>query len=318
MKISKNIKTFFMTVTGLETAHSSSFIDSHTHLWIDTDKSLNSGLSKIVDFELIKRGLLDFKQAGGSLLVDCTPHGAGRNANVLYELSRTSGVKIISVTGFHKKQYYLKDSPLWKMGKDQIIEFFLDEIQNGCTEARSIRSMPGAVKIAFTGILKGQYRILSMAAIEAAKITGLPVLVHTEKGLHTEKLLDFFEENGMDLSRVLLCHMDKNNNTCLHKKLIKRGVYLEYDSFLRPKYDPENNVMPLLKDMVLNGYGKKILIGSDIDTDAMWKDLKKLGGLGVFFKSIEEKLSDLQLKKSDIMPLISLNSYDFFKYKIYQ
>lgn len=314
MNINKNIKTLFMTVTGLETIHSLSFTDSHTHLWIDTGKILHSGLSKIDDFKLIKRRLIDFKRAGGSLIVDCTPYGAGRNANILYELSKTSGVKIISVTGFHKKQYYSNDSPLWKMDKDQIINFFLDEIQNGCTEARSIRSIPGAIKLAFIGILEGQYRNLSLAAIEAAKKTGLPLLVHTEKGLDVEKLLDFFEENGMDLSMVLLCHMDKNNNSRLHKKLIKRGVYLEYDSFLRPKYDPENNVMPLLKDMILSGYGNRILIGSDIDTYAMWKDLEKSGGLGSFFKSIEEKLSDLQLKNNDIIPLTSLNSYDFFKY----
>jgi len=314
MNINKNIKTLFMTVTGLETIHSLSFTDSHTHLWIDTGKILHSGLSKIIDLELIKRRLIDFKRAGGSLIVDCTPYGAGRNANVLYELSKISGVKIISVTGFHKKQYYLKNSLLWEMSKDQIFNFFLDEIQNGCTEARSIGSMPGAIKIAYTGVLRGQYLKLSLAAIEAAKRTGLPLLVHTEKGLNAEKLLDFFEENGMDLSRVLLCHMDKNNNSRLHKKLIKRGVYLEYDSFLRPKYDPENNVMPLLKDMILNGYGNRILIGSDINTDAMWKDLEKSGGLGGFFKSIEEKLSDLQLKNNAIITLTSLNSYDFFKY----
>ena len=188
-----------MTVTGLEAVHSLSFTDYPMHLWIDTGKILNSGLSKIIDFELIKRRLTDFKRTGGSLIVDCTPCGTGRNAKILYELSKTSGVKIISVTGFHMKQYYSNDSPLWKIDKDQIINFFLDEIQTGYTEARSIKPIPGAIKIAFMGILKGQYRSLSLAKIEAAKRTGSPVLVHTEKGPNAEKLLDFFEENGMGL-----------------------------------------------------------------------------------------------------------------------
>ncbi|MFZ3086226.1 MAG: hypothetical protein WA097_06205 [Candidatus Hydromicrobium sp.] len=311
----KNIKKRFMTVTGIETVDTIGLVDSHTHLWIDTGNIINDSLSRIDDFQLIKEALIDFKKAGGSLIVDCTPYGCGRDANVLYELSRISGVKIISVTGFHKQQYYLKNSILWSISEKQAFKFFLDEIQNGFTEAKGIGSKPGAIKIAFTGILKGQYATLSLAAVKASKETGLPVVVHTEKGLNTEQLIDFFKEHEMDMSRVLLCHMDKNNNSNLHKTLIKKGVYLEYDTFLRPKYNPEDNVIPLLKDMILSGYAGKILIGSDIDNNTMWKNVGDSGGLGGFFESIEKKLTDQQIKYNNILPLMGFNSFDFFSLK---
>jgi len=311
----KNKQNCFMTVTGIEIIDSSGLSDSHTHLWIDPENTRNDELLRIDDFQLIKKILLGFKKIDGSLIIECTPYGCGRNVNVLCELSKISEVKIISVTGFHKQQYYLENSTLWSMSEKQAFEFFLDEIQNGFTEAKGIGSKPGAIKIAFTGFLEGQYMTLSCAAIKASKETGLPLIVHTEKGLNIKELMDFFKEQQMDMTRVLLCHMDKNNDSSLHKRLIEEGVYLEYDSFLRSKYNPEDNVIPLLKNMISSGYGEKILIGSDINSGAMWKNVWNSGGLEGFFNSIENNLLDPQIEDNRIYPLMGLNSFDFFKMK---
>lgn len=256
--------------------------------------------------------LSGFKNKGGSLIVDCTPYGCGRGVNALYELSRTRGVKIISVTGFHKKQYYLNDSIIWNINRKQAHKFFLDEVQKGFTEAKDIISRPGAVKVAYIGVLKDQYLNLTLAALKTAKETGIPLIAHTEKGQNAEDLVNFLEEQKMDMSRVLLCHMDKNNDKDLHKKLIEKGVFLEYDTFLKPKYDPESNVMPLLKDMVQEGYGDKILLGSDIDSNTMWRDLEDSGRLEAFFKNIKKELSGHQIKNDQILPLMGLNAINFF------
>ena len=77
---------------------------------------------------------------------------------------------------------------------------------------------------------------MTNAAIRAAIETGVPVIVHTEKGLNVEWFSDYLEEMGIRPQKVVLCHIDKRNDIELHEKLASRGFYLEYDTFLREKY----------------------------------------------------------------------------------
>lgn len=314
-KVEKKInKRQLMAVASREFVHPQGLVDSHTHLWIDDGNINNNSISKQNDFQLVKKLLSDFKKVGGSLIGDCTPYGCGRDANILYKLSKISGVKIISVTGFHKKQYYINDFKIWDMDKKQACKFFLSEI-NKLKESRDIILKPGAIKFAYIGTLKDQYLTLSLAAIEASKETGLPLVVHTEKGKNIRKLVDFFKKEKMDMSRILLCHMDKNNNKDLHEELIEYGFFLEYDTFLRPKYDPEKNVSSLLTVMIQEGNGSNILLGSDIDSITMWKDLEESGGYKGFFNSIKKVLSSHQIKFTHMLPIMSLNAFNFFNLK---
>ncbi|MCJ7471383.1 MAG: hypothetical protein MUP02_01045, partial [Actinobacteria bacterium] len=229
----------------MESINPQGLADSHTHLWMNDGDIDNKAVTDHTGFQLLRKILSDFKRSGGSFIVDCTPYGCGRDANVLLYLSKLSGIKIISVTGFHKRKYYLNDFSIWDMDRKQATRFFLDEIQDKLREAKDPTIKAGAIKAAFTGTLEGQYLVLSLAAVEASKESGLPLIVHTEKGSNTEKLISLLKKEKMDFSRVLLCHMDKNNDKDLHSDLIDQGIFLEYDTFLRPKYDPEVNVFPL-------------------------------------------------------------------------
>ena len=62
----------------------------------------------------------------------------------------------------------------------------------------------------------------------------------------------------------MLCHIDKRPDVGLHRDLAAAGVLLEYDTFFRPKYDPERNVWPLVERMLADGYAASIAIGTDL------------------------------------------------------
>jgi phosphotriesterase-related protein len=276
---------------------------------------------------MVKEGLKNFKKIkinnlsnGNASIIDCQPAYCGRNGNKLLELSILTSINIISVTGFHKKDYYPPEAEIWKMNKVDAENFFIKEIKGNLLESPELlvqqndkknKVQAGAIKIAFTAIYDSQYKILTEAAVDASMATGVPIIVHTERGLQVEKLVDFFERKEILLSKIMLCHMDKRPDLKLHKYLADKSIFLEYDTFNRPKYNPEKNVWPLLIEMIKEGYSSSIMIGTDLANSQLWKNVSNYGGLGHFFESITEKLLGLDVEISDIENIIKINAQNY-------
>jgi 5-phospho-D-xylono-1,4-lactonase len=304
------------TITGLLKKEDFKIIDSHLHLWINKDSEYLENINFLRNYELVKNQLIEYKDFGGNGLVDCTPYGCGRDGNILKKLFLDTNVNIISVTGFHKEIYYDPHFFIWKINMEEAEAFFISEIKNCLFECKDTGNYlkAGVIKIPFIGILEGSYLRLTLAAIRAAIKTGAPLLVHTEQGLNIEDFADFIEKYDVNPKKVLLCHLDKRNDLSLHISLAQRGYYLEYDTFLRPKYKPDKNLWPLLEKMILKGYEDSIIIGSDIYGDDMWKELSQNGGLQGFFNSIIQKLDNLKVPRNIIAKIIGINVSNFLSF----
>ena len=281
------------TVNNIIQANNLGMIDAHVHAWAKIKNHITEKIiPEVDDFQLIRENLLDFKKSGGSLVVDCTPYGCGRDGNKLYGLSIETGVEIVCVTGFHRREYYFSNPGIWDLNLEEATSFFRQEITEGLKETlnmgRSIK--PGLIKIPFLGSLEGAYKILTDAAIFAATQTGIPLLIHTEQGLSVEWFSDYLEENAVKPQRVVLSHMDKRPDIKLHEKLAAKGYYLEYDTFLREKYNPEKYTYNLIDSMAKSGFGDSIMVGSDIFDNKMWEDIKTGTGYGGFFTKLNQRL----------------------------
>jgi len=314
------------TVKGIIKKDLLGIIDSHSHLWIDTENKQEYEQFRLDDFSLLENELKKFKSEpvmniseSRAAVIDCQTPGCGRNVKKLLELSESTGVNIISVTGFYKKEFYDTDSRLWKMSKKDAASFFEDEVRNKMTETPDSHNennqiKAGAIKITFTGTLEGQYGILTEAAIDASLITGAPLVVHTDRGLEVEKLINLFEKKEIPFSKIMLCHMDKRADIKLHKALADKSIYLEYDTFNRDKYDPEKNLWPLLIEMIRQGYSSSIMIGTDPVNNSTWNEISKQGGLAGFFRRIAERLLRSGAGIMDIENILKKNTQNFLSF----
>jgi len=284
-----------------------------THIWVGNALKRTHTSNVINDFAFTRSELINYKICNGGSVIDCQPFECGRDGNKLYKLSKESGVNIIAVTGFHKRNYYPSVSKIWKMSKKEASDFFIKEIQTGLEETIGSDKVikAGSIKIAFIGKLENQYLTLTEAALTAATETDRPIIVHTEKGYNIEILVDFLKERKIDCSKILLCRMDKRNDLNLHKHLTDNLFYIEYDTFLRHKYHPQKNVWPLLVNMIKNGYYKSIMVGSDISSINMWKDISRNSGLGSYFNNIKEKLLSMKIGSDVVDRLTGKNASDF-------
>jgi phosphotriesterase-related protein len=128
----------------------------------------------------------------------------------------------------------------------------------------------GFVKAACEATLAETPRAPLEGAAWTARKTGAALAVHTERGEAAEEIVLFLALEGVDAHRLILCHMDKRPDFGLHRELAQAGVLLEYDTFHRPKYDPEANLWPLIEKMAAAGLDGAVALATDMADPGLW------------------------------------------------
>jgi len=279
------------TVLGEIEKNELGITDAHNHLWI-SKQTLEVESAPVLDQrDKIINELVAYRQLGGGSQVDCQPGGSGRDGNHLRFISKVSGVNVIACTGFHLKSYYPVGYKIWKMDINQAVDYFMNEIQEGFEETRLAETVyPGFIKIAVGETLNDSPQDLMEAAFIASKESGLLIEMHTEKGASVEEFLKYFEQLGLENNRLVICHIDKRPDSGLHIELAKAGYLLEYDTFFRPKYQPDVNLWPLLSKMVNAGFSKSIAVATDLADSMMWNSMGGGPGLVGFIEIIKSRL----------------------------
>jgi 5-phospho-D-xylono-1,4-lactonase len=256
--------TTLRAVTGPIDSESIRCAEAHGHLWIE--RGVDGG--PVLDDESASAAeLADFASHGGGLVLDCQPGSCGRDGRILSRLASSSSVAIVASTGFHLQKYYGLGCGPWYAGVDVAESVFRSEVCEGLPEAPEVRA--GSIKTAWTGA-GGDEEGLMIAALSVARATGTGVTVHTEKGERIEELAALIEGSGLSPGRIQLSHVDKRPDPQLHFALARSGFVLGYDTFLRPKYEPERTAWPLLRAMLAEGLHRHVAIGLDVVDRAIW------------------------------------------------
>jgi len=263
-----------MTVNGPLALSALGVTDAHQHVWIAPVVGGPAGAPVLCDRDVIAAGLTAYREAGGGGLLDCQPGGCGRDGRTLAELSRLTGVPIIACTGYHLARYYPPDFWLWGATAAAARDAFVAEIVDGLAETRDTDQpvRAGFIKIAIPADPAELPAALWEAAAAASRDTGAALLAHTEAGAAAEQIVTRLLGHGAAADRLVICHIDKRPDFGLHRELAQAGILLEYDTFFRPKYDPERNVWPLLQRMAADGLAGQIGIGTDLAGTAFWQE----------------------------------------------
>lgn len=293
------------TVLGPVAPSELGVIDAHTHVWIEPVIGGADDAPVLNDDAMIMAGLAVYRESGGSALVDCQPATVGRDGNVLRRLAQASGVHLIACTGFHRQRYYVPAPPLWEMSAESTADLFMRELTVGLTETldsmQPVRA--GFIKIAGEATLAATPLHLLEAAAIACRATACAILMHTEKGAAVEAFLQFFIDHNVDPQRLVFCHVDKRADFGFHSEMAQSGAVLEYDTFFRPKYDPEHNVWPLLDKMITVGLASQIALATDMAEASMWRN----PGPAAFPAVIHARLAAMNVPQTTINHLMGHN-----------
>jgi phosphotriesterase-related protein len=269
------------TVLGAVLYETLGITDAHNHLWIEAIPGAVTGSPVLDQPDIILQELMLYRQANGATILDCQPGRCGRNANRLAEFSQKTDVTIIACTGFHLKKYYSFDEPFWSWPADKTAQYFIDELTYGLPETASgpLVMRAGFIKIALEATLAETPTAALEGAAYASAQTRAMIEIHTEKGAAALETLAFFQKHGVQPGQLVLCHMDKRPDFGLHRELANAGVLLEYDTFYRPKYLPEQGVWPLIDLMLGAGLDSILALATDMAEPGLYSSLGHSPGL---------------------------------------
>lgn len=240
---------------------------------------------RLLDKDEVIEEVKRFKQHGGGTIVEVTSVGLSRNPQVLAAISRASGLNVIMGCGYYVGPSHPSDMDT--KTEEEIAGEIMQDLVDGVDGTGICAGIIGEIGTSWP-ITENEKKSLRAAAW-AQTASGAALSVHP--GQHEDAcahIVDILEDAGADLSRIVLCHIDRTVREPENRiRLAERGCYLEYDLFGMEGYYPmvervldvPNDAQRLneILELVEAGFARQLLLSHDIWGRAR---LCKYGGWG--------------------------------------
>lgn len=210
-------------------------------------------------------------------VVDAMPADCGRDAGLLAEISRRSGVHVIGSTGLHHERFYHDRHWSARLSAEEIAALFVADIEEGIDEhdyvGPVVKRTPhraGVMKIAGSqgGPSARDARIFEAAAIAQVR-TGCPILTHCENGTGALEQVDLLVRHGAAPGHILLSHVDKVVDRAYQRDIAASGAFVEYDQGFRWKDQP-NGTLQLIEWAAEDEALSSVTLGLDAARQGYW------------------------------------------------
>ncbi|SFB25764.1 phosphotriesterase family protein [Clostridium frigidicarnis] len=249
-------------------------IYAHEHTTIDlsgvkkdSDCNLNNKDQTIEEFkELLSKGV--------STIIDMTNRGIARNVQYVNEVSEKSGVKILNATGYYKEPFLPKE--VYELDENELAKIMVADIIYGVEDTGIKASVIGEIGTSLKKIEPMEEKVLQ-AGCKAQIETGVPIVTHTTLGKLGHEQIKTFNKFNIDLSKVILSHIDLSGDIEYMKSLLDKGINIAFDTVGKNNYQSDENRVEWLKELCSLGYSDQIVMSMDITRKSHFKEN---GGLG--------------------------------------
>lgn len=197
-------------------------------------------------------------------IVDLSPYGVvgrdGRGSNValLAEISRRTGIHIISGTATYLEAF----SPEWALAADldALTQRFITDLTEGI-DGTAIRAGILGEQATGLGVITPFEERCLRASARAHRATGAALITHTTHGTMALEQIDLLKQEGVDLDRVVIGHMDTHPDHDYVRAVLDRGVSVAFDTIGKQFWD--FRVAPLPTDMPEGEFTKDAYFRAD-------------------------------------------------------
>lgn len=261
------------TVLGPVTGADLGLTYSHEHLVMRGGYGLSKEPAYVLpSADKMVEELRSVHAAGGRALVDMMPIDCGRMPAELVDISQRSGMHVIAATGFHSAFSYDSEHWVHHYSEEQIADLVIQELTVGMDRfsyggplVNRLPAKAGVVKLATEyHYATPTQRKLIRAYGEVYRQTGFPFSTHTETGTFGLEQVELMGAVGVPAASLVIGHLDRLPDPGYHREVLSTGAYVMYDSASRAKYGPDSNLIGLIRTAVEAGYGRQILLGTDM------------------------------------------------------
>jgi phosphotriesterase-related protein len=231
----------------------------HEHVFVDLRTPDQPGYAEADEDEvlaLMVPQIEAIKALGITALVECSTGGVGRRADLDLAVSRATNFPILVPTGIYREPWI----PHWvyEASEDEIAGWMLQELQTGIEDTGF---QAGWIKLSAgdNGITPLETRILR-AASRAVEETDALIGSHTIRGRVVMDQLDIIEKAGGTTDRFLSIHTQAEPNFGLHRAIVERGGWIEYDNIGAV---PVEETADLVVRALEAGLGERLLLSHD-------------------------------------------------------
>ncbi|MBI4013153.1 MAG: aryldialkylphosphatase [Candidatus Rokubacteria bacterium] len=286
-------------------------LQNHYEVLYDWSRNLDN-LQLLDEPTAVEEALL-YRWEGGRTLVDPTNVGLGRDPLALQRIGRATGLHVIMGAGYYVGPAHPPDMD--QKSEDAITREIVRDLTEGVGDTGVRAGLIGEVGCSWPWTPNERKSV--RAAALAAKQTGAPLMIHP--GRHEtapEAHLEEVRRVGLDLRRVIMCHIDRTvSDPARLKAIADTGCYLEYDLFgLEVSYYPMSDFeipsdaerMRQILWLMEQGHGRQVLLAHDICFKVR---LTRYGGHGWahILRRIVPRLRKKGLGEKEVWTLIAEN-----------
>lgn len=296
-----------MTVDGEVDADELGKMLPHEHILVDfvgADQVSPDRYDADEAFKVMLPYVRQAKEAGCETIAECTPAYLGRDPELLKRLTKATGMKFITNTGYYGARHgKFLPKHAYSESADELAKRWTAEWKEGI-EGTGVR--PGLIKIGVdAGPLTDVNRKLIQAAARCHLNTGLTIAGHTGDGKAALEQVDVLKKEGVSPSAWVWVHAQNEPNSGLHLQVTRAGAWVEFDG-VRPSSIDRH--IELVKTMRSAGLLDHVLISHD----AGWYSVGEprgstVRGFDTVFTKFVPGLLKAGFGEDDIKQLIVIN-----------
>ena len=260
------------TVLGQITPEELGVTLPHEHIIHQVSLQSDNPDNTCIDPQLAASELVIFREAGGGAVCDVTPIGIGRDPVALQEVSRLSGVHIVSALGLYQLEVW--PARLRGLSCSELSDFLVSESYGDSTGVRAgflgeitSHNEPHADWRRYR--LSPEEVVLFQAVAAAQRRTGLFISTHASVGRHGVAQLRAIAAAGGDTSRLVIGHCDAQVHDDMeldldyYHTLLDEGAWLEFDMFGWEDLAPNEARLQRVTQLVVEGFADRLLLSTD-------------------------------------------------------
>lgn len=305
-----------MTVNGIITSDAAGSFLTHEHVLVDFIGADSINFNRWNKEEVIRKMLpflMEAKESGCRTFVDCTPDYLGRDAVLLSELSKLSGVNILTNTGLYGAggDKYIPEFAFDETA-EQLAERWTTEWENGIN---GTGVKPGFIKIGVDGgHLSDMHLKLVKAAAKTHLRTGLVISSHTGPSIPAFEQLAVLEKEGVSPEAFIWVHAQAEKNSQKRIEAAQKGAWISLDGL------SDDNITDYI-EMINELKNENLLQNVLLSHDAGWYDPAKPEGgnprgFTALFRKLVPALVDNGFNEDEIRLLLEINPAKAFEIKI--
>ena len=309
-------KGVIMTVNGPVSAGSLGITLVHEHILVDFAGADSIAYQHWDRSEVAKIALpylRQLKELGCKTLIECTPAYLGRDPQLMKTLSQSSGLNIMTNTGFYGagNNKYIPGFA-FNASPDQLASLWSKEWEDGI---KGTGIKPGFIKIGVgSDHLSDFHKKLVVAAARTHLRTGLTIVSHTGPSVPAFEELELLKSEGVSPDAFVWTHAQSEKDLKTHVKAAKMGAWISLDGL------NDDNAEEYVR-MIINMKENKLLNKVLLSHDAGWyhpgeKNGGEFRGYSTLFEKLLPLLRNGKFSETEIHQLLVVNPAKAFTVRV--